>query len=67
MEDSGADLKTRIKSATSKSFWLHYCTLAGYRMFCSALIGLTGKNMSGSYTVSTARGGSICLRRFCLV
>ncbi|HEY2170137.1 MAG TPA: methyltransferase domain-containing protein [Candidatus Angelobacter sp.] len=47
-------IKTRIKSATSKSFWLRYCTLAGYRVFCSALIHLTGKTMSGSYTVSAA-------------
>jgi hypothetical protein len=44
-------IKTRIKSATSKSFWLRYCTLAGYRVFCSALIQVTGKTMSGSYTV----------------
>lgn len=47
-------IKTRIKSATSKNFWLRYCTLAGYRVFCSALIHLTGKTMSGSYTVSVA-------------
>lgn len=45
-------IKTRIKSATSKSFWLRYCTLAGYRVLCSALIQLTGKTLSGSYTVS---------------
>ncbi|HEX3156392.1 MAG TPA: methyltransferase domain-containing protein [Candidatus Angelobacter sp.] len=47
-------IKTRIKSTTSKSFWLRYCTLAGYRMFCSGLIHLTGKTLSGSYTVSAA-------------
>src|ERR1041385_475164 len=45
-------IKIRIKSATSKSFWLRYCTLAGYRVLCSALIHLTGKTMSGCYTVS---------------
>lgn len=45
-------IKTRIKSATSRSFWLRYWTLAGYRVFCSALIQLTGKTLSGSYTVS---------------
>lgn len=49
-------IKTRIKAATSKSFWLRYCTLAGYRIFCSALIHLTGKTMSGSYTISAAEG-----------
>ncbi|HEY4676670.1 MAG TPA: methyltransferase domain-containing protein [Candidatus Angelobacter sp.] len=47
-------LKTRIKSATSKSFWLRYCTLAGYRMFCSMLINLTGKTLSGSYPIPAA-------------
>ena len=47
-------IKTRIKSATSKSFWLRYCTLAGYRVFSSALIRLTGRTMSGSYTFSVA-------------
>jgi SAM-dependent methyltransferase len=45
-------IKTRIKSATSKSFWLRYSTLAAYRVFCSALIKLTGKTMSGRYTVT---------------
>jgi len=47
-------IKSRIKSATSKSFWLRYCTLAGYRVFCSALIHLTGKTLSGSYPVPVA-------------
>ena len=45
-------IKTRIKSATSKSFWVRYCTLACYRVFSSALIRLTGRTMSGAYTVS---------------
>lgn len=49
-------IKTRIKAATSKSFWLRYCTLAAYRVFCSALIHLTGKTMSGSYAIPAAEG-----------
>jgi len=49
-------IKARIKAATSRSFWLRYCTLAGYRMFCSALIQLSGKTMSGSYAISAAEG-----------
>ena len=36
-------LKTRTKSASRNSFGLRYCTLVGYRLFCSALINLTGK------------------------
>lgn len=45
-------IKSSIKAATNKSFWLRYCTYAAYRVFCSGLIHLTGKTMSGSYTVS---------------
>ena len=42
-------VKTRVRDATSRSFWLRYATLAPYRAACAALSGVTGLTRSGSH------------------